>query len=99
MMKPLVEPLAQVMANLGVTRGMVVFGQDSLDEIFHECTDFRMRDQRWQIYILCTHPEQFGYERCTKRGASGRNPAGERRNHKKQFWKAKRQVRNVMQFA
>ena len=24
----LVEPLAQVMANLGVTRGMVVFGQD-----------------------------------------------------------------------
>ena len=29
----LVEPLAQVMANLGVTRGMVVFGQDSLDEI------------------------------------------------------------------
>ena len=29
----LVQPLAQVMANLGVTRGMVVFGQDSLDEI------------------------------------------------------------------
>ena len=29
----LVEPLAQVMANLGVNRGMVVYGQDSLDEI------------------------------------------------------------------
>ena len=29
----LVEPLAQVMANLGVTRGMVVYGQDRLDEI------------------------------------------------------------------
>ena len=29
----LVEPLAQVMAKLGVTRGMVVFGQDKLDEI------------------------------------------------------------------
>lgn len=29
----LVEPLAQVMANLGVVRGMVVYGQDSLDEI------------------------------------------------------------------
>ena len=28
----LVEPLAQVMANLGVNRGMVVYGQDSLDE-------------------------------------------------------------------
>ena len=29
----LVEPLAQVMANLGVKRGMVVYGQDKLDEI------------------------------------------------------------------
>ena len=29
----LVEPLAQVMANLGVVRGMVVYGQDKLDEI------------------------------------------------------------------
>ena len=29
----LVEPLAQVMAKLGVRRGMVVFGQDKLDEI------------------------------------------------------------------
>ena len=30
----LVEPLAQVMANLGVNRGMVVYGQASLDEKF-----------------------------------------------------------------
>ena len=29
----LVEPLAQVLANLGVRRGMVVYGQDKLDEI------------------------------------------------------------------
>ena len=29
----LVEPLAHVMSRLGVSRGMVVFGQDSLDEI------------------------------------------------------------------
>ena len=29
----LVEPLARVMANLGVVRGMVVYGQDKLDEI------------------------------------------------------------------
>ena len=29
----LVEPLAQVMAKLGVVRGMVVYGQDKLDEI------------------------------------------------------------------
>ena len=29
----LVEPLAQVLANLGVKKAMVVFGQDGLDEI------------------------------------------------------------------
>ena len=29
----LVEPLAQVLVNLGVRRGMVVYGQDKLDEI------------------------------------------------------------------
>ena len=29
----LVEPLAQVLINLGVKRGMVVYGQEKLDEI------------------------------------------------------------------
>ena len=29
----LVEPLAQVLINLGVRRGMVVYGQEKLDEI------------------------------------------------------------------
>ena len=29
----LVEPLAQVLINLGIKRGMVVYGQDKLDEI------------------------------------------------------------------
>ena len=29
----LVEPLAQVLINLGVKRGMVVYGKDELDEI------------------------------------------------------------------
>ena len=47
----LVEPLAQVMAKLGVTKGMVVFGQDKLDEIFEEfCTLFRWNRN---IYTKC----------------------------------------------
>ena len=29
----LVEPLARVLVSLGITRGMVVYGQDKLDEI------------------------------------------------------------------
>ena len=37
----LVEPLARVMANLGVVRGMVVYGQDKLDEI-SMCTDYSL---------------------------------------------------------
>ena len=38
----LVEPLAQVLVNLGVRRGMVVYGQDKLDEISFKCTDKNM---------------------------------------------------------
>ena len=94
----LVEPLAQVMANLGVTRGMVVFGQDSLDEISMSAPTSvcEIKDGKFTSYVLT--PEQFGYERCTKEELQGgthrRTPKSQ-----KQFWKAKRQVRNVMQFA
>mgnify|MGYP001071732405 CR=1 FL=1 len=90
----LVEPLAQVMANLGVTRGMVVFGQDSLDEISMSAPTSvcEIKDGKFTSYVLT--PEQFGYERCTKEELQGGTPKSQ-----KQFWKAKRQVRNVMQFA
>ena len=60
----LVEPLAQVMANLGVNRGMVVYGQDSLDEI-SMCAPTsvcEIRDGKFTSYEIT--PEQFGYERC-----------------------------------
>ena len=46
----LVEPLAQVLSNLGVRRGMVVYGQDRLDEI----SDVYKR----QICAICS-PEHF----------------------------------------
>ena len=62
----LVEPLAQVMANLGVNRGMVVYGQDSLDEI-SMCAPTsvcEIRDGKFTSYEIT--PEQFGYERCEK---------------------------------
>ena len=57
----LVEPLAQVMANLGVKRGMVVFGKEKLDEISAcgptavcEITDGGFTSSE-------ITPEQFGY--------------------------------------
>ena len=57
----LVEPLAQVMANLGVKRGMVVFGKEKLDEI-SACGPTvvcEIKDGGFTSYEIT--PEQFGY--------------------------------------
>lgn len=70
----LVEPLAQVMAKLGVGRGMVVYGQDKLDEISMSAPTSvcEIRDGWFQSYELT--PEQFGYERCAKEELVGGTP-------------------------
>ena len=70
----LVEPLAQVMAKLGVKRGMVVFGQDRLDEISMSAPTSvcEIRDGWFQSYEIT--PEQFGYRRCTKDDLTGGTP-------------------------
>ena len=71
----LVEPLAQVMANLGVNRGMVVYGQDSLDEI-SMCAPTsvcEIRDGKFTSYEIT--PEQGGDERCEKGALTGGTPA------------------------
>ncbi len=70
----LVEPLAQVMAKLGVTRGMVVFGQDGLDEV-SACAPTsvcEIRDGWFQSYEVT--PERFGYERCSHGDLEGGTP-------------------------
>ena len=71
----LVVPLAQVMANLGVTRGMVVFGQDKLDEISMSAptTVCEIKEGTFTSYKLT--PEQFGYARCQKEEVVGGTPA------------------------
>ncbi len=70
----LVEPLAQVMMNLGVTKGMVVFGQDKLDEISMSAPTSvcEIRDGKLTSYTIT--PEQFGYERCGKDDLKGGTP-------------------------
>lgn len=70
----LVEPLAQVMAKLGVKKGMVVYGQDKLDEI-SMCAPTsvcEIRDGWFQSYEIT--PEQFGYTRCGKEELTGGTP-------------------------
>ena len=70
----LVAPLAQVLISLGVTRGMVVYGQDKLDEISMSAPTSvcEIKDGKFTSYVLT--PEQFGYERCTKEELQGGTP-------------------------
>ncbi|MDO5540943.1 MAG: anthranilate phosphoribosyltransferase [Eubacteriales bacterium] len=70
----LVEPLAQVMSNLGVKNGMVVFGQDKLDEI-SACAPTsvcEIKDGSFTTYEIT--PEQFGYARADKSELTGGTP-------------------------
>ena len=70
----LVQPLAQVLMNLGVKRGMVVYGQDKLDEISLSAptTVCEFQDGWMKNYVIT--PEQFGLRRCTKQDMAGGSP-------------------------
>ena len=90
----LVQPLAQVLINLGVERGMVVYGQDKLDEISlsSPTTICEFKDGWMKNYVIT--PEDFGFERCKKEDLVGGTPeenaaitkailSGEERGHKR----------------
>ena len=70
----LVEPLAQVLISLGVKRGMVVYGQDKLDEISMSAPTriCEIRDGWYKTYVI--KPEDFGFARCTKEELVGGTP-------------------------
>lgn len=70
----LVEPLARVLNNLGVKRGMVVYGEDGLDEISMSdyTTICEIKDGTFQSYRIC--PEDFGLKRCQKEEIVGGDP-------------------------
>lgn len=70
----LAEPLAQVLVNLGVKRGMVVYGQDKLDEISLSAPTkiCEIREGWFKSYEIA--PEDFGFERCTKADLKGGTP-------------------------
>ena len=70
----LVKPLAQVLISLGVKRGMVVYGQDKLDEISMSAptTVCEIRDGWFKSSVIT--PEEFGFPRCTKEDLKGGTP-------------------------
>ncbi len=71
----LVEPLAQVLVNLGIKRGMVVYGTDKLDEISLSAPTkvCEIKDGWFKSFTIT--PEEFGFERCSKDDLKGGTPA------------------------
>ena len=71
----LVEPLARVLANLGVKRGMVVYGLDGLDEISISAPTSvcEFSGEYFRRYEIC--PEDFGLPRARKADLAGGSPA------------------------
>lgn len=62
----LAQPIAKVLANLGVQNAMVVYGKDGLDEIsLSDATVVCEVKNGWVKDYEIT-PEQFGFKRCDK---------------------------------
>lgn len=70
----LVEPLAQVLINLGVKKGMVVYGQDKLDEISLSAPTTVCEFNNGKLKTYTIAPEDFGFERCEKSELKGGTP-------------------------
>ncbi|MDC7245151.1 MAG: anthranilate phosphoribosyltransferase [Sphaerochaetaceae bacterium] len=70
----LVEPLARVLVNLGVKRGLVVWGKEGLDEISlaGKTKVCEIRDNKLSSYEL--DPEQLGFTLCQKEDLVGGTP-------------------------
>lgn len=70
----LAAPLAQVLIQLGVRRGMVVYGRDKLDEISMSAPTAvcEIRDGWFKSSVIA--PENFGFARCTKEDLKGGTP-------------------------
>lgn len=71
----LVEPLARVLFSLGVRQGLVVHGQDRLDEISLSAptTVCEFRNGHYDTYVI--RPEDFGFTSCKKEELTGGTPA------------------------
>lgn len=70
----LVEPLARVLSNLGVKRGMAVYGQDGLDEISVSAptTVCEFQGDAFRSYVIS--PANFGLARAEKAAIVGGSP-------------------------
>ena len=72
--KELVEPLAEVLNNLGVESALSVYGMDGMDEISVSSETFvcEIKNGKTRSYMI--KPEDFGFERCKKEDLVGGDP-------------------------
>ena len=70
----LVEPLAQVLSNLGVKNAMVVYGQDGLDEISISAPTTVCEIKNGHLKSYTIEPEFYGFPRCAKEDLVGGTP-------------------------
>ncbi|MDF2845935.1 MAG: trpD [Herbinix sp.] len=71
----LVEPMARVLANLGVKRAMVVHGHDGLDEVSLCSKTTVCEVNNGQVNSFFLDPHQFGFEYCNPEELLGGDPA------------------------
>ncbi|MDD4844877.1 MAG: anthranilate phosphoribosyltransferase [Anaerotignum sp.] len=72
--KELVRPLAQVMLNLGVKSGMVVCGDDGLDEITMTTTTTACEIRNGKLKNRVIDPEDYGFQYCEPSELVGGDP-------------------------
>jgi len=72
--KELVRPLAQVMLNLGVKAGMVVCGDDGLDEITMTTTTTACEIRNGKLKNRVIDPEDYGFTYCQPSELVGGDP-------------------------
>lgn len=64
--KELVLPLARVLSNLGVKRGIVVYGNDGLDEVTVSSTNTMAEINNGKVTEYIFDPADLGFKRCSK---------------------------------
>ena len=70
----LLEPLAAVLSDLGVKRGLVVYGQDKMDEISLSApTSVCAFVDGWMKKFTIT-PQDYGFRLCRKEDLRGGTP-------------------------
>lgn len=72
--RKLVKPLAQVLSNLGVVRGLAVSGSDGMDEVTLTGETYVCEIRHGKLTTYDITPEQFGFRRCNLQDLTGGTP-------------------------